>query len=277
MKRLAGVAVALGVLLVLAGQTAARPSTRPGIPASALNDVVKRYCQRCHSDAGRSGNLSLVPFDVAAAPKWPTSAKRLSPSCAPGMMPPPGEARPTVDTLAALVDALETRLDAAFAANPNPGFRTFQRLNRAEYTAAIRDLLSLDVDAGAYLPLDTKSDNFDNIADAQMLSPTLLDAYLRAASDISWLAIGNPTATTSSATYTVPRTASQTDHVEGAPFGTRGGTSVVHTFPPTATTRSRSSSITRRPAPSPAATRAASRSRSRSTASGRRCSTSTGS
>src|SRR5207249_8402654 len=71
----------------------------------------------------------------------------------------------------------------------------------------------------------------DNIADAQMLSPTLLDAYLRAASDISWLAIGNPTATTSSATYSVPRTASQTDHVEGAPFGTRGGTSVVHTFP----------------------------------------------
>jgi hypothetical protein len=71
-------------------------------------------------------------------------------------------------------------------------------------------LLSLDIDAGAYLPLDTKSDNFDNIADVQVLSPTLLDAYLRAASDISWLAVGNPNATALSATYTVPRTASQT-------------------------------------------------------------------
>ena len=126
---------------------------------------------------------------------------------------------------------METQLDASAAAKPNPGGRSFQRLNRAEYTAAIRDLLSLDIDAGVYLPPDTKSENFDNIADVQTLSPTLLDAYLRAASEISWLAVGNPKATPSSATYTVPRTASQTEHVEGAPFGTRGGTSVVHIFP----------------------------------------------
>ncbi|HEY9225921.1 MAG TPA: DUF1592 domain-containing protein [Gemmatimonadaceae bacterium] len=261
MKRVAGVAAVLGILLVLAGHSVAssapqgtvpatttldspvaagsllaRPHptyarTRPSPSAEVLNDVVKRYCQRCHSETVKRGNLSLASFDVADAPQSADVAERVIAKLRTGMMPPPGQARPTSDTLDALIRSLETQLDSSATANPNPGSRSFQRLNRAEYTASIRALLSLDVDAGAYLPLDTKSDNFDNIADVQLLSPTLLDAYLRAASEISWLAVGNLKATASSATITVPRTASQTEHVEGAPFGTRGGTSVMHTFP----------------------------------------------
>jgi len=172
-----------------------------------------------------------MQFDATNAPRNGDVAEKMIAKLQAGMMPPPGKPRPTGDTLRALIQTLETQLDASAAAKPNPGGRSFQRLNRAEYTAAIRDLLSLDVDAGVYLPPDTKSENFDNIADVQTLSPTLLDAYLRAASEISWLAVGNPKATASSATYNVPRTASQTEHVEGAPFGTRGGTSVVHIFP----------------------------------------------
>src|SRR5206468_4074381 len=97
---------------------------------------------------------------------------------------------------AALVTALETAVDAAAAAKPNPGIRTFQRLNRPEYALAIKDLLALDVDAGSWLPLDTKSANFDNIADAQALSPTLLEAYLNAASAISRMAVGDRSAPT---------------------------------------------------------------------------------
>ena len=81
-----------------------------------------------------------------------------------------------------------------------------------------------------YLPPDTKSDNFDNIADVQALSPTLLDGYLRAASDISWLALGNANASAAAHTYTVPKMASQLEHVDGAPFGTRGGIAVEHMF-----------------------------------------------
>jgi hypothetical protein len=148
-----------------------------------------------------------------------------------GMMPPPGQRRPKGDTLETLTVSLESQLDSAAAANPNPGHRTFQRLNRAEYTRTVRDLLGLEIDASQFLPLDTQSENFDNIADVQTLSPTLLDAYLRAASEISFLAIGNPRATASSAMYSVPRTASQSERVEGAPYGTRGGLSVIHTFP----------------------------------------------
>ncbi|MGH7710988.1 MAG: DUF1587 domain-containing protein, partial [Gemmatimonadaceae bacterium] len=106
-----------------------------------------------------------------------------------------------------------------------------QRLNRAEYETAVRDLLTIEVNAGNWLPLDTKSANFDNIADVQMPSATLLDAYLDAASEISRLAVGDPSASPTSATYKLPRLASQWDRVEGAPIGTRGGVSVIHNFP----------------------------------------------
>src|SRR5262249_35584444 len=127
--------------------------------------------------------------------------------------------------------ALGAGLAPAAARQPNPGRRTFQRLNRAEYARSIHDLLALDVDVNAFLPPDTISHNFDNIADVQMMSATVLEGYLRAATKISYLAVGNKAATPSETTYKVPRTASKLHHVDGAPFGTRGGVSVVHTFP----------------------------------------------
>ena len=133
--------------------------------------------------------------------------------------------------LETLATALETRIDTVAALNPNPGRRPFQRLNRAEYAAAVKDLLDLDVDIAAYLPPDTISAGFDNVADVQTFSPTLMDGYLRAASQISRLAVGDRNASATSVTYKIGRTASQMRQVEGAPIGTRGGISVVHTFP----------------------------------------------
>ncbi|MBI4522094.1 MAG: DUF1592 domain-containing protein [Gemmatimonadetes bacterium] len=122
-------------------------------------------------------------------------------------------------------------MDRAAARDPNPGRRVFQRLNRAEYARSIQQLLDLDVDAGTWLPLDTKSANFDNIADVQLLSPTMMDAYLRAADEISRLAVGDPAAAPTSITYTNSGYVSQWERVPGAPRGTRGGISVVHNFP----------------------------------------------
>src|SRR5205085_1977788 len=97
-----------------------------------------------------------------------------------------------------LADALEAQVDAR-AADAPPGRRTFQRLNRAEYARSVHDLLALDVDAGSYLPLDSKSANFDNIADAQLLSPTLMQAYLTAAAEI-----GPPTRSRRRSTRALP-------------------------------------------------------------------------
>ncbi|MDH3269928.1 MAG: DUF1592 domain-containing protein [Gemmatimonadota bacterium] len=195
------------------------------------NVVIEEYCVRCHSERRLRGNLSLERFDALRPEDNAEIAERMVVKLRAGMMPPPGVSRPAADTLVQLVEALEARLDRAAADRPNPGGRTFQRLNRAEYAASIHELLGLQIDPGAYLPPDTKSENFDNIADVQMLSPTLLDAYLNAAAELARLAVGDPTATPSEATYTVSGYASQTERVDGAPFGTRGGTSVVHNFP----------------------------------------------
>ena len=95
----------------------------------------------------------------------------------------------------------------------------------------MHDLLGIDVDVNAFLPPDTISGGFDNVADVQHFSPSLMEGYLRAASQISRLAVGDRSATATSVTFKIGRTASQMRHVDGAPMGTRGGISLVHVFP----------------------------------------------
>jgi len=200
-------------------------------PVIDHTEVVEQYCVRCHNDRRMTGNMSLEGYDASAPEMSAELSEKMIRKLRAEMMPPPGARRPVGDTLLSLVLALESSLDEAAGANPNPGGRSFQRLNRAEYGRSIRELLDLEIDAGDYLPLDTKSANFDNIADAQILSPMLLDTYFRAAAEISRLAVGNPNALPSSKTFTNGGYVSQWDRVEGAPFGTRGGISAIHTFP----------------------------------------------
>ena len=222
-----------------AGATAPKPAALTPVASHATGvmtpagqtAVVKQYCTGCHSERGKAGGLSLAAFDAAAVVDHADVTEKMIRKLRAGMMPPIGARRPDAATLAALVDAFETRIDRAAAVNPNPGSRPSQRLNRAEYTRAVRDLLAIDVDVSAYLPPDTISDGFDNIADSQTISSTLMEGYLRAASQISRLAVGDRHASASSTTWKVPRTASQMRHVEGAPLGTRGGLSVLHVFP----------------------------------------------
>ena len=205
--------------------------SRVEISPETLTAVVKRVCGSCHNDRNRAGNVSLMTFNVATPANHAEIAEKMIVKLRAGMMPPPNSRRPGGDTLQVLVETLENRIDQAAALAPNPGNRPFQRLNRAEYEESIRDLLGLDIRAGDYLPLDTKSANFDNIADVQMLSPTLLDAYLNAADQISRLAIGDRHATPTSKTYEKPGYFSQWEKSDGAPFGTRGGIGVTHVFP----------------------------------------------
>jgi hypothetical protein len=206
-------------------------STSPKRLASAKRELIEQYCLTCHDNDKEKGGLTLETFDPTRAELKADVAEKIVKKLRAGMMPPPGAERPDVKTLQAFAESMESRLDAAAAARPNPGHRTFQRLNRAEYGNAIRDLLGIEVDVAAFLPPDTVSHNFDNIADVQSISATVLEGYLRAAGRISREAIGDPDAAPGSTTYRVPRTAAQLTHVEGAPFGTRGGVSVVHNFP----------------------------------------------
>ncbi|MDX1392737.1 MAG: DUF1592 domain-containing protein [Gemmatimonadota bacterium] len=249
MKRIALALVALAPLSlgVFAGIDSPLPSeiVRFGGPATAVadahgwemladgmsNEVIQEVCVRCHSDDRMRGNLTLESFDADNPVANAEVAEKIIRKLRLGMMPPAGMSRPGGDTLIALAISLENQLDEAARRNPTPGQRTFQILNRAEYTRTIRDMLDLEVDADAYLPAETISESFDNIADVQMISATLMEGYLRAAAEISRLAVGDLEATSAEATYTVPKAADQTKRVDGAPFGTRGGISVVHVFP----------------------------------------------
>ena len=201
--------------------------------SESLDEVVQTVCVRCHNDERLRGNLSLEDFEVTAADQKPEIAEKMIRKLRAGMMPPPGTRRPAEDTLLALAETLEQIVDERADQNPNPGGRTFQRLNRPEYERAIKDLLGLDIDAGNWLPLDQMSANFDNIADVQAFSPTLVDSYLNGASDISRMAIGDRDAPPINTTYKNSPYVSQHpwDHVEGAPYGTRGGMVTDHVFP----------------------------------------------
>jgi cytochrome c553 len=201
--------------------------------AADHNQVIAKYCAGCHNDRRPAAGLSLVGFDVSKAADKAEVTEKMIVKLQAGMMPPRAAQKPAPAAHAALIAALETNLDAHAAAAPNPGRRTFQRMNRPEYERAIKEMLGLEVNAGDWLPLDTKSANFDNIADAQALSPTLLESYLNAATAISRMAVGDRTAPTIEVTYTAPSYLSQHpwDYVEGAPYGTRGGLVVNHVFP----------------------------------------------
>jgi hypothetical protein len=199
----------------------------------SLTEVIQTNCAVCHNDIlrGQFADLSLQHYDVARAAELGPTTEKMIVKLRAGMMPPPGMPRPSEAVMETLVSTLENQVDRAAAENPNPGHRSFQRLNQAEYETAIKDLLALDINAADYLPLDTKSNNFDNIADVQLLSSTLLNSYMSAAAQISQLAIGDANILPASPTYTNSGYTSQWDRVEGAPFGTRGGISVVHNFP----------------------------------------------
>lgn len=201
-----------------------------GMAVAALDSTVQRYCGSCHNPTMRRGNLNLRGYRVTKAPDAADVTEKIIRKLRAEMMPPPGSKRPTGDTLLALVETLEQTMDAAPI---NPGTRSFQRLNRPEYERVVRDLLALDVNAGDWLPLDTKSANFDNISDAQALSPMLLEGYLNAASAVSRMAVGDRKAGLAQVLYKTSPFASQHpwDRVEGTPYGTRGGMVVKHTFP----------------------------------------------
>ncbi|MCG8466674.1 MAG: DUF1592 domain-containing protein, partial [Gemmatimonadetes bacterium] len=220
----------LGLAASIAPPFAAAPPAMAGAitPDTTPQAIVGTVCARCHNTDRMRGNLSLEGFEVARAEADADVAERMIRKLRAGMMPPPGTRRPDEADLLALAEALETRIDDA--SDRDPGRRTFQRLNRAEYERAIQDLLGLDIDASAFLPQETISAGFDNIADVQNLSATLLEGYLSAASEISRMALGDVDAAPSETEYEVSRYAEQRQHVEGAPIGTRGGISIVHNF-----------------------------------------------
>jgi hypothetical protein len=215
------------MLVALAGAVSLAAQQTAAIQKATLD----KYCTTCHSNELRTAELSLQDLDLNKAPEAAETWEKVIRKLRVGAMPPLGMPRPDKAAAGGLASFLETSLDRAYAANPNPGRATMHRLNRAEYANAIRDLLALNIDATALLPPDDESSGFDNIADVLKVSPSLMERYLSASWNISREAVGDNRIVATTATYRVRPDLSQDQHIDGLPLGTRGGIVVPHTFP----------------------------------------------
>jgi len=233
---LLGAGAVLAVVAADSGpvHTAQRPEpAAAALPASEVTPLLDKYCVTCHNERMKLGGLVLQNRDLnqvsADAETWEKVVKKLNAKA----MPPVGAPRPAAETLQAMVHTVENALDSAAMAAPNPGRPPIHRLNRFEYTNAVRDLLGLEIDSKALLPADDTGYGFDNIADVLTVSPGLFERYMLAATKISRLAVEDPTLRASSTTYEVPYLAlGQDDRMsEDLPFGSRGGASFRHYFP----------------------------------------------
>ena len=205
--------------------------TASSLQPDSVRATVTEYCVECHNDRLKTAGLALDTLNAARVAENPEAWEKVVKKLRGRMMPPLGRRRPDDNTYNSVVTYLEKSLDSAAASNPNPGrTATFRRLNRNEYQNAIRDLLALDVDVTPLLPKDDASFGFDNVG-VNNLSPTLLERYLAAAQKISRLAVGLSGPSTGVNVVTLPVDFTQESHVEGLPFGTRGGTLVPYTFP----------------------------------------------
>jgi mono/diheme cytochrome c family protein len=212
-------------------------------PAGAANpagDVVTKYCVTCHNDRTRTGNLTLERVDTDHAERSAETLEKVVVKLRSRAMPPPGARRPDNATYDAAAGWLESALDLAAAAHPNPGRPAgLHRLNRTEYANAIRDLLGVEIDAAAMLPPDSQAGGFDTNADALAMEPALLDRYLTAAAKISRLAVGDGTIRPTVERYTAVKGNAneqtwlwQTDRLgEDFPLGSQGGIAARHYFP----------------------------------------------
>jgi hypothetical protein len=193
--------------------------------------TLEQYCSKCHNASDFAGGFAIEQLDPddlhPQAELWEKVVRKLRS----GMMPPPGEDRPSTRNIIRVASSLETALDRVAERHPDPGAVVLHRMNRTEYANAIRDLLAVPVNGEQLLPADDSAGGFDNMASALVLSPALMQAYVTAASRISRLAVGDMGSSSVVTRFQVPAGVSQSRHIDGLPLGTRGGIRVQHVFP----------------------------------------------
>jgi hypothetical protein len=226
----------VSVLLVVGCVAASAPGVRTA-PAPAPKALIEQYCLGCHSQRLHTGGLDLETLSAGApggnSETWEKVIARLRA----GSMPPPGRPRPDKATYHSAAVALEEEIDRAWMARPEPGrIGAVHRLNRVEYSNAVRDLFGIDplsLDVKSLLPGDETADgSFDNFADSLSISTAHLERYLSVARQITRIATGLPPASPGSERYEIPLFVIQDDRQsEDLPLGSRGGIAIRHNFP----------------------------------------------
>ena len=222
---------------VLPGPVSAQgPPSAPVITIPPQRVLLDIYCVSCHNETLKTAGLTLDTIQVEKVGEDPVVWEKITKKLRTASMPPPGLPRPTTEDYDSLASYIETELDRAALAEPNPGRPVLHRINRVEYSNAVRDLLGIDTDAvdiKALLPPDETAQGFDNIGAALSMSPLLMEKYLLAAGKIARIAVGDSTILPVFETYGLPKFLMQDEArmSEDLPFGSRGGTAVRHYFP----------------------------------------------
>ena len=220
--------VVLAASLAFSQEAVRPPSAGAPVPAGPepYRALLTTYCFTCHNSRLKTGGLALDSLDLQApahdARTWETALRKLRGH----LMPPPGSRQPSQKDVDSFVAWMETSLDT-HAAGPKAGYVPIQRLNRTEYTASVKSLVGVEVNAKDVLPQDIQVGGFDNIAAALSVSPSFLDQYVTAARQVAKLAIGSPHPRVSNVKYSVANQNSD----DPLPLGTRGGIRFKHNFP----------------------------------------------
>jgi mono/diheme cytochrome c family protein len=174
-----------------APRTVSKPPTVAAFTA-ATRELFDDTCSECHNPTDLSGGFDVNVYrsvDTLATDRdrWESILAKLK-----SREMPPDDAviQPSDEQIHTLVKLLEKEFERADAAmKPDPGRVTARRLNRAEYTNTIRDLLAVDFRADRNFPTDDSGEGFDNIGDVLTVSPVLMEKYLAAAGRIAERAI----------------------------------------------------------------------------------------
>ena len=195
-----------------------------------LDNTLQQYCVVCHNETLRTADFSLEGVTASELSSHTSALEKVLRRLASGEMPPTGMPRPSESVRFELVSWLEARLDEHASDNPNPGSPAIHRLNRAEYSNAIRDLLGIDLDHSEDLPADDSGYGFDNIGDVLTVSPLHIEKYISAARRASRLAVGTLTPKPIVERY-APQAGTQNEAIDGLPHNERGGILFKHVFP----------------------------------------------
>ncbi len=212
----------------LAGLSSLAFAQTPSVNPQAFTE---QYCLACHDDTSMVAGISFENVDWKNPGKSGELLEKVIRKVGTGEMPPPGMPHPRMADAHAFTGWLVDSLDKYAAAHPNPGRPAVHRLNRAEYSNAIRDLLALDTKPGSLLPVDDSGYGFDNIGDVLSLSPSLIERYLSVARRVGQTAVGDLTLKPSDEEFLNPMKKA-TDRVsDDLPFDSAGGMSIRYYFP----------------------------------------------
>ncbi len=219
-----------GALLLASATLPLRAATHGGTGAPTWA-FLNEYCAKCHNAEDWAGGVAFDTMSESEIPQNAAVMEKVIRKLRSQQMPPGGNKMPEKQLAGSFVSWMETSLDTAAKAHPDPGYVGLHRLNRKEYANAVRDLLNIEIDAPALLPRDEPREGFDNNAQALQVTPSFLDQYIGAARSVVVQAMGNKDALPAGTTYRARNPSTQFFHEEGLPLGTRGGIAVDHNFP----------------------------------------------